>query len=88
MLLPTNHSRSFSSPAPWRWAVLGAILGLVMATMLLPPAAWLAAALHQATAGRAQLVDTVGTVWTGSGRLVLTGGSGSRDTAELPGRLS
>ena len=87
MLHPTKNSRPLSEAAPWRWAVFGALSGLVVAAVLLAPAAWLAAALYQATSGRAQLVETIGTVWTGSGRLVLTGGSGSRDSAALPGRV-
>ncbi len=88
MLHPTKHSRPLFELAPWRWAVFGAMSGLVVAAVLLAPADWLAAALHQATSGRAQLVETVGTVWTGSGRLVLTGGPKSRDRAALPGRVN
>ncbi|WP_395058707.1 type II secretion system protein N [Polaromonas sp.] len=88
MLHTTKNSRPLYAATPWRWAVFGALWGLVVAAVLLAPAGWLAAALYQATAGRAQLVETVGTVWTGSGRLVLTGGSGSRDSAALPGRVN
>lgn len=87
MLYPTKNPRTFPDAAPWRWAVVGAILGLILAVVLLAPAVWLAAALHQVTSGRVQLLQTVGTVWSGSGRLMLTGGSGSRDSAALPGHV-
>jgi general secretion pathway protein N len=34
------------------------------------------------------LIDTRGTVWTGSARVTVTGGDGSQETATLPGRLA
>jgi general secretion pathway protein N len=58
-----------------------------MAFILSAPAAWLASAVYQASAGQVQLTEAHGTVWTGSARLVLAGGAGSRDSAALPGRL-
>lgn len=85
---PRHFSRSSIEAVPWRWALVGSLLGLMLAMVLLAPAVWLAAVLNRATAGRIQLVETVGTVWTGSGKLVLTGGSGSLDRAALPGRLN
>ena len=88
MLHPTKNPRVFSEAVSWRWAVYGGMLGLLVSVVLLAPAAWLAAALYQATSGRAQLVEAEGTVWTGTGRLMLTGGSGSRDSAALPGRVN
>lgn len=74
--------------APWRWAALGALLGLAMAVLVYAPASWLAAALQEASAGRVQLIEPRGTVWTGSAQLLLTGGAGSRDRAVLPGQLN
>ena len=71
--------------APWSWAVLGTLLGLVLAVVFFAPARWLAYAVQEATSGQLQLIETRGTVWTGSGRLLLSGGSGSRDSAVLPG---
>lgn len=59
--------------------------GLVLSIVLFAPARWLAYAVQEATAGQLQLIDTRGTVWTGSGRLLLSGGSGSRDSTVLPG---
>lgn len=72
---------------PWRWAVLGAALGFVCALVFFAPAWWLASALARASAGQVQLVEPRGTVWTGSARLLLSGGQGSRDSAVLPGQI-
>lgn len=88
MLRPRHFSRFPAEAVPWRWALLGGVVGLILAMVLLAPALWLAAALDRATSGRIQLVETVGTVWTGSGQLMLTGGAGSRDRATLPGRVN
>lgn len=74
--------------APWAWAVGGAVAGLVLALAFFAPARWLAAAVARATGGQVQVVDTRGSVWNGSGQLLLTGGTGSTDAAALPGRLS
>ena len=83
---PRHLPRTSAEVAPWSWAIFGGTLGLILAMALLAPASWLAAALDQMTAGRVQIVEPVGTVWTGSGKLLLTGGAGSRDRAALPGR--
>lgn len=73
---------------PWAWAVAGAAAGLLLAIVVFAPARWLAAAVDQATGGQLLLADARGTVWSGSARLVLTGGHGSTDAAALPGRVS
>lgn len=70
-----------------RWAVVGALIGVLLALPLFAPATWLASALAGATEGRLLLADARGTVWRGSAVLVLTGGPGSRDASALPGRL-
>ena len=51
------------------------------------PARWLAAGLARATGGMLLLTEPQGSVWSGSARLVLTGGAGSQDSAALPGRV-
>ncbi len=84
-LAPTNRP---TTAAPWPWAWAGALLGLVLATLLNAPARWLTGALQGASQGRVVLEDARGTLWQGSARLVLTGGTGSTDAAALPGRLS
>ncbi|HWH83880.1 MAG TPA: type II secretion system protein N [Burkholderiaceae bacterium] len=76
-----------SRGAALRWAVGGAVLGLLFALVLFAPAAWLGNAVASATQQRVLLSDARGTVWSGSAALVLTGGEGSRDAATLPGRL-
>jgi general secretion pathway protein N len=71
----------------WRWGAGGTLLGMVFATVVFAPAAWLAGAVSQATGERLLLADARGSVWNGSAVMVLTGGSGSRDARALPGRL-
>ena len=70
-----------------RWALVGALLGALISLAVYAPAAWLAAMVQDATAGRLLLADARGTVWNGSAVMVLTGGAGSRDASALPGRL-
>jgi general secretion pathway protein N len=71
-----------------RWALAGSVLGSAVALVFFAPAAWLAAALADATDQRLLLADARGTVWQGSAVMVLTGGSGSRSASALPGRLN
>ncbi len=73
---------------PWGWAVAGALLGLLFTVILQAPAHWLASTLGQASAGRVVLSEARGTVWSGSARLLLSGGAGSRDAMALPGRVN
>ena len=73
---------------PWRWALAGVLLGVTLSTVFFAPARWLSALVQQASRGQVLLVETRGTVWTGSARVTLTGGVDSRETATLPGRLA
>jgi general secretion pathway protein N len=73
--------------APWSWAATGLVLGLLLALILFAPARWLASVLNRASAGKVLLDDSRGTVWTGSARLLLTGGADSTDAAAFPGRI-
>lgn len=73
---------------PWTWAAAGAGAGLLFVVVAFAPARWLAAAVEAASRGHVLLVDVRGTVWGGSGRLVLTGGPGSTDAATLPSRVA
>jgi general secretion pathway protein N len=83
MMKASNH---LAAP-PWRWAVFGAVLGLLAATLVFAPAAWLGKALSISSQGRVVLNEPSGTVWNGSGQLLLSGGLGSRDATTLPGRV-
>lgn len=83
-------NRAISPPAqrqPRRWAIAGGLLGAVVAIVLFAPASWMAGMLADATEGHLLLTDARGSVWAGSGVLVLTGGAGSRDATALPGRI-
>lgn len=73
--------------APLGWALAGALCGLVGATVLWAPAAWLASGLQSATQGQVQLQQARGSLWNGSALLVLTGGADSHDRTALPTRL-
>jgi general secretion pathway protein N len=77
-----------TAPAPWRWAAGGLVLGLLLALPAFIPASWLAKRVAAATGSQVQLIDPRGTVWNGSARMVLTGGTGSSDAAALPSRLT
>jgi general secretion pathway protein N len=76
-----------SRSAGMRWAIWGAIVGVLLGIVAFAPAAWLASAVASATDRRILLADARGTVWSGSAVAVLTGGPDSRDASALPGRL-
>jgi general secretion pathway protein N len=76
-----------SRSAGMRWAIWGAIVGVLVGIVAFAPAAWLASAVASATDRRILLADARGTVWSGSAAAVLTGGPDSRDASALPGRL-
>jgi len=81
--LAWEKSRSAAS----RWAMAGAVLGLLIGLIVFAPASWLASAVSSGTGQRVQLADARGTIWSGSAVAVLTGGPDSRDASSLPGRL-
>ncbi|MFG6455293.1 type II secretion system protein N [Pelomonas nitida] len=82
-----GNGRSVRRDAAQRWGIAGGVIGLVGALIIFAPASWLARGLAAATGEHLLLVNTSGSLWNGSGVLVLTGGMGSRDAASLPGRL-
>ncbi|AMM23942.1 type II secretion system protein N [Variovorax sp. PAMC 28711] len=71
----------------WRWALVGGLLGVVLATAVFAPARWLASSLAQWSNGHLQLVNPRGTVWNGSAGLVLSSGGGGAESISLPGHL-
>jgi len=74
-------------PSGWAWAWTGICMGALAALLMHWPAQWLGTSLSHATQGQVQLHEAQGSVWQGSGKLVLTGGEGSRDALALPGRI-
>ncbi|NDD03251.1 MAG: type II secretion system protein N, partial [Betaproteobacteria bacterium] len=85
-----NRSRTSSlahRPSGWAWAWSGIFIGALTSLLMHWPAQWLGTSLSQATQGQVQLQEAQGSVWQGSGKLVLTGGEGSRDAMALPGRI-
>jgi general secretion pathway protein N len=93
--VPTAWQESSFAELAWekarsaatRWAVGGALLGLLVGLIVFAPASWLASAIASASGQRVLLSDARGTLWSGSAVAVLTGGPGSRDASALPGRL-
>lgn len=88
---PAMHRTPPSKPtphAPRRWAVLGGLLGVLIALLAGAPARWLGSAVRWATQERVQLQAERGTVWSGSATLTLTGGAGTLDRRSLPGRVA
>lgn len=73
--------------APWVWAGAGGVLGVLLCLLLFAPARWLGGWVQQASSGQLQLLEMRGTLWSGSGRVTITGGAGSQDAVTLPGRL-
>jgi general secretion pathway protein N len=71
--------------APWTLALLALLLGAIVGVLIYAPARWLEPWV--ARSGHLQLIDSRGTVWSGSARLVLSAGAGSRDSAVLPERV-
>ena len=93
--VPTQWQESSFAERAWeqarsaatRWAIAGALLGLLIGIVVFAPAAWLARAVASASGQRVLLADARGTIWSGSAVTVLTGGPDSRDASALPGRL-
>jgi general secretion pathway protein N len=69
------------------WSLVGIVTGAICALVIQLPAQWLATGLSTATGSQVQIQEARGTLWQGSGKLVFTGGEGSRDALALPGRL-
>lgn len=82
----THSNPETNSPSPLAWA--GAVVGLVVATVVFAPARWLAAGVQQLSGEHVRLTDARGSVWQGSAQLVLSGGEGSNGAVALPGLLT
>ena len=76
-----------SRGAAARWAMLGILVGALLAFVANLPAAWVSHGVAAATNQRLLLADARGSLWSGSAVAVLTGGPQSRDASALPGRL-
>lgn len=85
--MATIPSDDTASGASWRWALLGALIGLAFALAVFAPARWLAAGLAQWSGGHLQLVNARGTVWNGSAGVVFSSGAGGAESISLPGQL-
>ena len=81
---PVNSGRNRPT-RPRRWAVAGAVTGLLGAWLWFLPASRLATWVADQSGQHLQLAQARGSLWNGSANLVLTGGIGSRDATALPG---
>lgn len=81
------HALLPTAPTGWRWAVLGGLLGLIVAVALFAPARWLASAVSGWSEGRVLLVNPRGTVWSGQAAVVFASGAGGGESVSLPGAL-
>ena len=87
---PTGTARQASNlgrATPWRTALGGMVVGTLAALLWFAPASWLAGAMLSLSDGHVVLAAPQGTVWSGSARLEISGGSGSTDATALPGRV-
>ncbi len=75
------------APAPWAASCMGALLGTLIGVLLFAPAPWLTRIVERASAERVQWHHVGGTVWNGSGQLMLRDGPGATETSTLPGTL-
>lgn len=80
-------SQPDAAPTGWRWALLGAVLGLTLATALFAPARWLAGSLAGWSHGKLQLLNARGTVWNGSANVAFSSGASGAEAISLPGLL-
>lgn len=83
----SGHGWVAQARASRRWAVVGAVIGALIALVVFAPAHWLAQAVASATQQRVLLANAQGTVWSGDAVLILGAGVGSRDARALPGRI-
>ena len=67
---------------------VGIMVGGIIALVFYAPVRWLSQAISESTQGRILLAEPEGSIWSGSGVLVLAGGTGSRESRRLPHRLS
>lgn len=70
------------------WVLAGLMLGAIFATTLWAPASWLAGVLGRVTGSRLLFIEPNGTLWAGSARIAVNGGTGSTDSSSLPGRVA
>ncbi|MDM0068697.1 type II secretion system protein N [Variovorax sp. J31P207] len=76
-----------ASSSGWRWALLGASIGIALALAVFAPARWLAAGLAQWSDGHLQLINARGTLWNGTAGVVFSSGAGGAESISLPGQL-
>lgn len=87
MGMARHPQTSALAAAPWRTALAGALIGIVLGTAAFAPASWLAAAISSASGQQVKLTNPRGSIWQGSSQLALSGGVGSEQAVALPGQI-
>ena len=87
MGMARHPQASALAAAPWRTALAGALIGIVLGTAAFAPASWLAAAISSASGEQVKLTNPRGSIWQGSSQLALSGGVGSEQAVALPGQI-
>lgn len=73
----------------WIGYALVVLVSVALGIVVLAPAQWMSALVHNATQGKVELAEARGSFWRGDATLVLTSGApGSSLRASLPERLS
>ena len=84
---PQSWERDVKPVMLRRWVLAGSLFGVLFGLVSLPRQL-ACPGPPSANGNHVPLTDTRGTIWSGSGVLVLTGGDGSRDAASLLGRIA
>lgn len=72
----------------YKIAILGFLTGVLGVLIVFAPAHWLTYQVLQLSKGYVLLEEPIGTIWDGSAVFILAGGEGSRESRQLPERLS
>ena len=83
MVVPNSLFKQFNGPIFW-----GLLLGAFSAAVLYAPASWVTHWVEKSSNGYLLLQEARGTLWEGSGVVVLAAGPRSQERRQLPYRLN
>jgi general secretion pathway protein N len=89
MMAAPTVGRSVGPSGSWIVAIVGGVLATLVTATAVAPAQWAGHAIQSLSGGRVELAEARGTIWNGSGTLVLASGApGDRARVSLPDPLS